>query len=305
MNNATAASRLILRYGPGINDYTVLPMAFGMGIFNFIGGQLTAMALGDISPSAASANIVGALWNFATPIKSEGTEWLSGPISFLVPDVGFQQIYDLYENRNAFGSQIYNARNEYSTTPESELGREETGEVWKFIARGMNSLLGGTSTVESWADTQPEKPRYIIQQILGGAYGFGRDIISLATDEAKPDQMLANRIPIIKSFLGSGGEYVPMNKFYKDYDELSAIYAVYSAEEPDIEAQIENEEKFPVQADPSVMEAFGEAKSALRKISEKNRNEEYASREEMVEERNEVYKDFNRVYAEVKREYGK
>ena len=95
-----------------------------------------------------------------------------------------------------------------------------------------------------------------------------------------------------------------MNKFYKDYDELSAIYAVYSAEEPDIEAQIENEEKFPVQADPSVMEAFGEAKSALRKISEKNRNEEYASREEMVEERNEVYKDFNRVYAEVKREYG-
>jgi hypothetical protein len=302
VNNATAASRAIFRYGPGMDEYVTVPMAFGMGIFNYIGGQLMAMSLGDIPPEEAGVNIVSGLWNFATPIKTEGTEGLSGPVSFLVPDVGFQTIYDLYENRNAFGSQIYTERNKYDTTPESELGREDTGEVWKFIARGMNSLFGGTSTVDSAGDAQPEKYRYIVQQLLGGAYGSGRDIVSLATDEAKPDQMLVNRIPIIKSFFGSGGKYVPMNKFYEDYDELNALYAVYNDEEPDSEKQAENEAKFPMQTDPEVMDAFGDALSELRKINKDNRDGDYASREAMLEAKNEVYENFNRVYAKAKRE---
>ena len=302
VNNATAASRAIFRYGPGMDEYVTVPMAFGMGIFNYIGGQLMAMSLGDIPPEEAGVNIVSGLWNFATPIKTEGTEGLSGPISFIVPDVGFQTIYDLYENRNAFGSQIYTERNKYDTTPESELGREDTGEVWKFIARGMNSLFGGTSTVDSAGDAQPEKYRYIVQQLLGGAYGSGRDIVSLATDEAKPDQMLVNRIPIIKSFFGSGGKYVPMNKFYEDYDQLNALYAVYNDEEPDSEKQAENEAKFPMQTDPEVMDAFGDALSELRKINKDNRDGDYASREAVLEAKNEVYENFNRVYAKAKRE---
>jgi hypothetical protein len=302
VNNATAASRAIFRYGPGMDEYATVPMAFGMGIFNYIGGQLMAMSLGDIPPEEAGVNIVSGLWNFATPIKTEGTEGLSGPVSFLVPDVGFQTIYDLYENRNAFGSQIYTERNKYDTTPESELGREDTGEVWKFIARGMNSLFGGTSTVDSAGDAQPEKYRYIVQQLLGGAYGSGRDIVSLATDEAKPDQMLVNRIPIIKSFFGSGGKYVPMNKFYEDYDELNALYAVYNDEEPDSEKQAENKAKFPMQTDPKVMDAFGDALSKLRKINKDNRDGDYASREAVLEAKNEVYENFNRVYAKAKRE---
>ena len=301
VNNATAASRAIFRYGPGMDEYATVPMAFGMGIFNYIGGQLMAMSLGDIPPEEAGVNIVSGLWNFATPIKTEGTEGLSGPVSFLVPDVGFQTIYDLYENRNAFGSQIYTERNKYDTTPESELGREDTGEVWKFIARGMNSLFGGTSTVDSAGDAQPEKYRYIVQQLLGGAYGSGRDIVSLATDEAKPDQMLMNRIPIIKSFFGSGGKYVPMNKFYEDYDRLNALYAVYNDEEPDSEKQAENEAKFPMQTDPEVMDAFGDALSELRKINKDNRDGDYASREAVLEAKNEVYENFNRVYAKAKR----
>jgi hypothetical protein len=165
----------------------------------------------------------------------------------------------------------------------------------------MNSLFGGTSTVDSAGDAQPEKYRYIVQQLLGGAYGSGRDIVSLATDEAKPDQMLMNRIPIIKSFFGSGGKYVPMNKFYEDYDRLNALYAVYNDEEPDSEKQAENEAKFPMQTDPEVMDAFGDALSELRKINKDNRDGDYASREAVLEAKNEVYENFNRVYAKAKR----
>jgi hypothetical protein len=165
----------------------------------------------------------------------------------------------------------------------------------------MNSLAGGTDTVESWASMQPEQYRYIVQQFLGGAYGFGRDTVDLVAGEAKPDQMLLNRIPIIKSFFGRGGEFAPMNKFYEDYDRLNALYAVYNDEEPDSEKQAENEAKFPMQTDPEVMDAFGDALSELRKINKDNRDGDYASREAVLEAKNEVYENFNRVYAKAKR----
>ena len=300
VNNATAQTRLVVRYGSGVNDYVAVPVAFGMGFFAYTGGQIMAAVLGDVSPEEAGFNIVGGFMNMASPIKTEGAEGLTGIVNFVIPDP-VQPVWDLVVNRNAFGSRIYTPQ-EYRTEPKSELGREETGEGWKFIAQGINSLFGGNATVESWASMQPEQYRYAVQQLLGGAYGVGRDTVDLFTGEAKPDQILAQRIPIIKSFFGKGGEYVPMNKFYEDYDDLNALYTVYNAEEPDYEAQAENKEKFPVETDPTVMDAFGEAKSALRKISSDYKDGTYASKEDMLAARNEVYKEFNRIYADAKRE---
>jgi hypothetical protein len=301
VNNVTAQSRMIFRYGSGVNDYVAVPVAFGMGFFNYAGGQIMAAVLDDIPPEEAGFNIVSGFMNMASPIKTEGTEGLTSIVNFVFPDPA-QPFFDLIVNRSAFGSKIYSDKSQYGTLPKSELGREETGEVWKFIARGMNSLAGGTDTVESWASMQPEQYRYIVQQFLGGAYGFGRDTVDLVAGEAKPDQMLANRIPIIKSFFGKGGEFAPMNKFYEDYDRLSSLYAVYNDEEPDSEKQAENEAKFPMQTDPEVMDAFGDALSELRKINKDNRDGDYASREAMLEAKNEVYENFNRVYAKAKRE---
>jgi len=300
VNNPTAQSRMIFRYGPGVNEYVAVPVAFGMGYFNYAGGQIMAAVLDDIPPEEAGFNIVGGFMNVASPIKTEGTEGLTSIVNFAIPDP-VQPLWDLVVNRSAFGSKIYSDKSEYGTLPKSELGREETGEVWKFIARGMNSLAGGTDTVESWASMQPEQYRYIVQQFLGGAYGFGRDTVDLVAGEAKPDQMLLNRIPIIKSFFGRGGEFAPMNKFYEDYDRLNALYAVYNDEEPDSEKQAENEAKFPMQTDPEVMDAFGDALSELRKINKDNRDGDYASREAVLEAKNEVYENFNRVYAKAKR----
>ena len=301
VNNATAQTRVVVRYGPGINDYVAIPTAFGLGFFNYMGGQLMAMFLQDIEPMEAATNIVGGFVSLASPIKTEGTEGLSGIVNFAVPDVGLQPFADLISNRNAFGSQIYTEQG-YSTDPKSELGREQTGEVWKFIARGMNSLFGGTRTVESGGSAQPEQYRYIVQQLLGGAYGFGRDTLDLLVGEPKPDKMLAERIPVLSTYFGKGGEFVPMNKFYEDHDMLEELYATYSAEEPDYEAQAENEEKFPVETDPTVMDAFGEAKSDIRKIREDYKEGAYASTDDMYAELNEVYKKFNRIYADAKRE---
>ena len=138
--------------------------------------------------------------------------------------------------------------------------------------------------------------------MLGGAYGIGRDTVALVTGEAKPDQMLVDRLPIIKTFFGKGGEYAPMNKFYKDYDELRAIHSTYinSGENP--EAWAENEASFPVQADSRVMDAFDTALSEIQNINDDARNGAYDTSQEKYAALNEVYKEFNKTYSEVKKE---
>lgn len=299
VNNATAQSRLILRYGPGVNDYVSVPVAFSMGFFNYMGGQLMAAALGDLSPEEAGVNIVSGFTDMASPIKTEGTEGLTSIVNFAIPDP-VQPLWDVVVNRNAFGARIYTPQ-EYRTTPKSELSREETGEVWKFIARGINSLFGGTGTVESWASFQPEGYRYIVSQLLGGAYGVGRDTVALFTDEAKPGQTAADRIPLIKTFMGKGGEYAPMNKFYEDYDRLKAIYAVYNDDNRNAAEWAENKASFPTQSSNRVMDAFGDAQSELRKIDNDYKDGQYQSRDAMLNAKTEVFKKFNRIYADAKR----
>lgn len=303
VNNATAQSRVILRYGSGVNDYVSIPVAFGMGFFNYTGGQIMAAVLGDISPEEAGVNITSGLISMATPIKTEGTEGLTSIVNLAIPDP-VQPLWDLAVNRNAFGSQIYTPQ-EYRTTPKSELGRENTAEVWKFIARGMNSMFGGSSTIETGASMQPEQYRYIVEQFFGGAYGIGRDTVNLIADEPKPDQTILQRIPIVKGFFGKGGEYAPMNKFYDNYDRLNAIYAVFNNSEERPDDWAENEAKFPAETDERVMQAFGDAQSMIRTIRADYRDGVYADKQAMYDDLTKVYTDFNKTYNEVKEEYKK
>jgi hypothetical protein len=299
VNNATAQTRVIFRYGPGINDYASVPTAFGLGFFNYVGGQIMATILGDIQPTEGATNIVGGFISLASPIKTEGTEGLTGIVNFAVPDTG-QFISDLIFNRSAFGSPIYTEQ-EYSTLPKSELGREETGEVWKFVARGINSLFGGTRTVESVGGVQPEQYRYIAQQLLGGAYTFSRDIVDAVSGEAKPEQTTLQRIPLIKTFMGKGGEYAPMNKFYEDYDTLRSIHSTYVKSGEDPEAWAENKAAYPVRTDSRVMDAFDTALSEIRAINDAARNGAYDTSQEKYDALNDVYKEFNKTYSEVKK----
>jgi hypothetical protein len=264
-----------------------------------MGGQVMATVLGDISPEEAGVNITSGLISMTSPIKTQGSEGLTSIVNFAVPDP-VQPLWDLVVNRTAFGSKIYNDQ-EYQTTPKSELGREETGEAWKFVARGLNSLFGGNTSVESWASVQPEQFRYVVEQMLGGSYGVGRDTVNLLTEEPKKDQSILQRLPIIKTFVGRGGEYAPMNKFYDTYDRLNEIYAVYNNSDERPEAWAENVEMFPVETDDRVMEAFGEAQSEIRRIRADNRDGAYETKQEMYDALNEVYKEFNRTYGEAKK----
>ena len=308
---ATAQSRIILRYGPTTNEYVTVPVAFGMAYFNYVGGQITAAALGDISSEAAATNIMSGFVNLASPIKAESSEGIGTSIAGLAPDT-LQPFADLIANRNHFNSRIYTEQG-YSTTPKSQLGKDDTGAIWKMVAQGVNAATGGTKTTSGWADLQPEQYRYIMEQYLSGLYGLGRDTVNLVANEPKPGQNITDRLPFVKSFMGKGGEFAPMNNYYKNttksfglraQPDMDQLYDVYVNNE-DTEDWKENQERYPVQTDERVMEAYGEADSDIKALRQDWRDGYYATKEEMYADLNEVYKTFNKVYGEVKKEKGK
>ena len=314
VNKATAQSRIIIRYGSGINDYVGIPVAFGMAYFNYVGGQLAAASVGDLSPTAAATNIVTASVDLMAPIKADYGEGVPSAVVSLAPDF-LQPFADVAANRNYFGSPIYREQG-YSTTPRSQLGREETGEFWKMTADIASKLSNGTTLRGGAVDFQPEAYRYVVQQYLAGLYRIGQDATNLLVEEPRENQTLTQRIPFVRSFVGKGGEFIPMNKYYqstrpafglRSTPDMRALQDHYNNEDmgPELwEATWQEErEAFPVHTDDRVMQAFIGAEAELKRLSDANRSGEFSRIEDYYAATNEVYKEFNRVFNEVRREY--
>ena len=300
VSDATRQSRTVIYYGPGTNDYVAIPMAFSLGFAKYAGEQFASAILGEISPMEAAVTTADAFRNMALPIKGSAAKDLgASALSIGLPDIT-QPFTDLYANTNFFGGKIYR-ENKFGNTPPSELGREDTAEVWKWIAQGVNSLSGGTSTVSDGFSRAPEWYEYLATQYGGGLANISGDILS-------------GKMPDLFKVGGKGGEYAPMSNFYENTDKMDAIYPTYKKvngspdaeeapeyDETDEAALAENQAKFPLQTEPEIMEAYGTAVTELKAIRKADREGEYSSIEDKYDAMNEVYKEFNRTFNEVKK----
>jgi hypothetical protein len=300
VSDATRQSRTVLYYGPGTNDYVAIPMAFSLGFAKYAGEQVTAAMLGDISPMEAAVTTTDAFRNMTLPIRGSAAKDLgASALSIALPDLT-QPFVDLGFNTNFFGGKIYR-EDKFGNTPPSELGREDTAEAWKWIARGANSVSGGTSTVTGDFSRAPEWYQYLATQFGGGLANVSGDVLS-------------GKMPDLFKVVGKGGEYAPMSNFYENTTDMGAIYPTYKKvngtpdadeapeyDETDEAALAENQERFPLQTQPEIMEAYGKATAELKEINKGYREGEYGSLDEKYDAMNEVYKEFNRTYNEVKK----
>ena len=300
VSDATRQSRTVLYYGPGTNDYVAIPMAFSLGFAKYAGEQFAAAMLDDISPMEAAVTTADAFRNMTLPIRGSAAKDLgASALSIGTPDL-VQPFIDLYANTNFFGGKIYR-ENKFGNTPPSELGREDTAEAWKWIAQGANSLSKGTSTVAGGFSRAPEWYQYLATQLGGGLANISGDVLSL-------------KVPDLFKVQGKGGEYAPMSNFYENTDRMDAIYPTYKKvygtpdgdELPEYDAVdeaalAENQDKFPLQTQPEIMEAYGTAVKQLKEINKDYREGQYGSIEDKYAAMNEVYKEFNRTFNEVKK----
>jgi hypothetical protein len=300
VNDSTRQTRTVLYYGPGTNDYVAIPMAFSLGFAKYAGEQFASAMQGEISPMEAAVTTADAFRNMTLPVRGSAAKDLGASVeSIVAPDL-LQPFVDLSYNTNFFGGKIYR-EDKFGNTPPSELGREDTAEAWKWIARGANSLTNGTSTVEGKFSRAPEWYQYLATQYGGGLANVTGDVLS-------------GKMPDLFKVAGKGGEYAPMSNFYENTTDMDAIYPTYKKiygtpdadeapeyDEVDEAALAENQAKFPLQTQPEIMEAYGEATKQLKDMRKANREGEYADIEDYYADMNEVYKEFNRTYNEVKK----
>lgn len=305
--NATMRmSRVIMYYGPGGNDYVKIPIDPMIGYFKFVGNRIGDIMLGNALPGDVTGELFAGAASLLSPLRVPQADAQSALVAF-TPLVGKPLAENLL-NRNFFGGPIYK-ESQFESAPASELGRDTTGEGWKWLARAVNSATGGSAAVSSkWGlDFQPEAYRHMVEGWLGGPYQIAKQLAGLKDAEEAAD------IPGIKSFLGSGAEYAPQNQYYENSSNIRQIMNRLKKLTP--EQQAEQGAKFYMDTDPRVIDAYTTVDKALDKVSKEQRevmeymrkSGEYSKEDEKavldhyLAKKNELYSAFNYVYNGVKK----
>lgn len=312
LNAKRRVSRAILFYGDQPDDYVSIPMDPMLGFFKYIGNRLGDVMAGSVTTPDATAtvmeagqDVLAAAFAVLSPARVPGTDVQSVGVA-LTPLFG-KPVVENIVNENFFGSPIYKERG-FSMAPASELGREATGEGWKLLARAINQYTGGSSAVRSplGADFQPEAYRHMVESWLGGPYQLAKQVVSLPEAEETSD------IPFVKTFVDKGSEYVPQSKYYKNTDVIRQIMNRASKLTP--EQAADNIDKYFMDTDPRLLEAYVEVEKQLDDLNEMQKEalavaKAGSSPDEDVKlvmdyilaEKSKYYSAFNRLYNDVKR----
>lgn len=295
-------SRAVIYYGSGSDDYIKVPVGQMLGYFKFIGNKIGDVMLGESSTAASSVQMADAAKELAvglvgllSPARISGGDLPSFASSF-TPLVGKPFIENAF-NQNYFGSPIY-AESFPGGAPRSELGRQNTSDVWKGIAKTINYITGGSEAVSGTVDFQPEVYRHMIESYLGGPYQLTKQIMGIPEIEGAAD------VPGVRSFVGTGGKFAAQTKYFQNTDTTRQIMNRLNKLSP--EQAAEQFERYATDTDPRVLQAYKATEAALDRInkqqkasfadpslSQKDRKDLY---DYFLSEKNRYYSAFNYVY---------
>ena len=310
LNDIEKMTNLVIYFGPKKDDYVKVPFGFLVAFPAFTGQKLAEVAMGTTKPESAAVSLMetafqigkGALQTFS-PVKVSASEAADIPSS-LTPSI-LQPLLGLLRNKDYWGKNIYNVPSQYDEKAKSSMGRETTGAGYKWFAKFMNDMSGGAGNVNGWFDFQPEGYRYWVNTLGGGPVRTLRNVANLANK----DDADVRDIPVIKGWLGSGGEYDAQNSYYENTSKLAAIS---KAEEDDSEEDwATKERKFPVQTDANIIDAYKDAEKYLRQYYKDlddaldgvtDAAERRKILDEMKSDKDEIYSEFNGTYNDTKRD---
>jgi len=323
--DTTKQMNLIVRTGSGPDDYIAVPLGFMLAFPTYVGQKMTEAAYGAITDTAAAISMADALKSVMagavgifSPVKPTAGEASTAATAF-VPNI-VKPFADVMINRNYFDTPIYTEAFSNDRAA-SSLGREETGRIYKWMSNSLNNLTGGSGTIGGGTSFQPESFRYLFEAYAGGLYRTAEDTVTFITNDRNDDKPLQQRLPIVRAYVGKGGEYAAMNQFFKNTEDTFA--APFVLDQPNMGAIIrqqkhepeqfeESRKKYPLRTDDEIIEAYAAAKKELDRIGREQREElagvdDRDTRIDILdgyrEEKNEVYKEYNRTFNEVAKRY--
>ena len=305
VNPGLRMSQLVLFHGSGGDDYVHIPIGQMLGYFKFIGNKIGDVMVGASTTQEASVETTEAmqqlgvgLFSLLSPTRIPSADIQSGIAAF-TPLIGKPWVENAM-NQNYFGNPIY--QEHYSNSgPRSEQGRPATLDMWKSIAKGLNSLSGGSEAVGKGLDYQPEIYQHIVEGYLGGPGQLVKQVAGMDTSEG-----IAG-IPVAKNFVGTSAKYAPQSKYMDNSQVIGQIMGRLKDLTP--EQQAEQGRLYPMDTDPRIVEAYRETEKSVGNIL-KARKADLAGVDDPAErkrilglyqvELNKYYSAFNYVYNKVK-----
>jgi gas vesicle protein len=300
-NSNMRMNRLTLYYGSGADDYVKVPIDPMIGYFKFVGNRIGDLMADTITPGDATAGLLTGAIGVMSPLRIPQADLPSAAVAF-TPLVG-KPIMENILNQNFFGGPIYK-ESQFDNAPGSELGRASTGEGWKWLARTVNDVTGGSEAVRGKIDLQPEIYRQMVEGYLGGPYQLAKQVVGLSEAEGATD------IPGIKSFVGSGSEYAPQTQYFENSTVIRQIMNRLGKLTP--EQRAAQGAEFTLDTDPRIIEAYQIVDKELDRVGKEQTgmlaqpgitdDDKQLILDHYRAQKNELYSAFNGIYNAVKKE---
>ena len=187
---------IIVKTGPGQNDYVKVPLAFGLKIPYYLGEQMAMVLFGQTKPQTAAANV---LMNTVDAFNPLG----QGSLLNLVAPSLLDPVVDLFTNKNVFGRPIVPEKREYNEgVPQSSQAFRTTSPTAISVAEMLNSATGGNKYRPGMLDLYPGWIEYSAGWLTGGLGRFTGSVYEWAKNTYQGVPTPIEKIPLARRFSG-------------------------------------------------------------------------------------------------------
>jgi hypothetical protein len=317
----------------GPRDPLVIPLPYGMNMFNNIGTVLGEMTMGVRSPESAAAFLALSAHSSFSPISfGQGDNLLATAVSTALPSA-LKPAAEVAFNSTYFGGKVYQEQYPFGTeTPEYTLAFRSPDFVVD-MAQYLNEMSGGREKISGDMNFNPDPYYYLLISLTGGAGKFAADVVDLGytgsqvvknainettdskgflealRDTEKP-VIRRNDIPIVKILYGEASRFFDYDLFTENRKDVEQFVAQAKAYQEGEDVTVEglnfvgvNQLKSDLKQTEDMLTAIRDFKKQLRD----NDEIDYIKRMNMLydlgEEERKAIMYFNARYYDLRGQY--
>ena len=246
----------------GSRDPLVVPLPYGINLFNNVGMVLGEMTMGVRSPESAAAFLALSAHASFSPISfGQGDNIVSTGASTLAPSI-LKPMVEVGFNSTYFGGKVYQKQYPFGTeTPEYNLAFRSP-EFVVSMAQYLNEMSGGAENISGDYNVNPDPIYYLLLSLTGGAGKFAADVTDLGytgsqvvknainettdskgflqalIDTEKP-RIKRTEIPIVKILYGEASRFFDYDLFDKNVLEVKQFEAQAKAYQEGEDVRVE------------------------------------------------------------------
>jgi len=246
----------------GSRDPLVVPLPYGINLFNNVGMVLGEMTMGVRSPESAAAFLALSAHASFSPISfGQGDNIVATGVSTLLPSV-LKPAAEVGFNSTYFGGKVFQEQYPFGTeTPEYNLAFRSP-EFVVSMAEYLNDMSGGAENISGEVNVNPDPIYYLLLSLTGGAGKFAADVTDLGytgsqvvknainetTDskgflqaliETEKPRIKRTEIPIVKILYGEASRFFDYDLFDKNVLEVKQFEAQAKAYQEGEDVRVE------------------------------------------------------------------